>query len=328
MLVKRFSILLSIIYITIIFQSCDKDEPDYSPPPTVQNFRVLLAQDLKVQLAWSASPVSDFYAYVLTREDSISSIEKVLDTIYTKTDTTYLDIVDSYDISYTYRIYAIDINGNISYPAIITQVSSGNSLPPSVPDSIEISAKNNDGQTLISLSWKSLDYDIDKFVIIKSWADTSDTIFVDYPKTSYIDTNITIQTRYYYKIQAVDLGGKVSSFSQLVSDIPLLPPELLAPEDSSIIADSVIEFSWKKVDGAVAYKLYISATPSVEEFYKEVVVDSTSSIIVKRVSLSTLPEIKAGETYYWAVATLTKLDGDINSVSKKWMFIYKPASGE
>jgi len=95
--------------------------------------------------------------------------------------------------------------------------------PPAVPSGLQVIAGN--GQ--VSLSWNAnTQVDLSHYQIYRSttggFTPTQSNLIdkVDKPDTTFIDTGLTNETRYYYRISAVDNAGNESEFSDEVNATP------------------------------------------------------------------------------------------------------------
>jgi Zn-dependent metalloprotease/uncharacterized protein YjdB/fibronectin type 3 domain-containing protein len=110
--------------------------------------------------------------------------------------------------------------------------------------------------------------------------------------TSYINTGLTTNTTYYYKIRSYNTAGTsklYGSFSSAVSakPIPSVPTSVKATSSSY----NSINISWITVSGASGYEVY-RATSSTGPYSK---ISTTSALSFKNTSLTT------GKAYYYEV---------------------------
>lgn len=76
-------------------------------------------------------------------------------------------------------------------------------------------------------------------------------------KISYIDTNVTGNTKYYYKVRAYDSAGGVSVASPVRSIVYLATPDVRSQCDK----DGKAYVEWEPVKGATEYRVYAYADP-------------------------------------------------------------------
>lgn len=318
---RALLLCLSIIF-TII--GCTREiqqitEPDTTPPSPPQGIYVYFAGDGMVILVWQNNKESDLAFYKIYRSTNnvnFSFISKTYENIFSDKD---LD----YDTTYYYYITAVDNSGNESEPSIIVSAKPRNLYPPVQPYGLTVEAHNDPDGIYVNLSWlKNPDGDIKHYKIFRSVIPNftihdSNLVGIS-SKNFYRDTlNLSVNQRYYYKIVATDKGGLESRPSFEENDIILKQPELIKPENNAITSYDII-FSWRKVENASGCIIFVSTSRFGNEIWKKVVYQENSidTILVPY----TGPILRSGRTYFWKVATFTKGENIINSISETRSF--------
>lgn len=317
-------VLFLCLCLFIFLSGCRKEvqqliEPDLIPPSPPQGLYVYFAGDGMVILIWQNNRESDLAFYKIYRStDSVnfSFIAQAYENIFADKE---LD----YDTTYYYYITAVDNSGNESEPSLIVKAKPINLYPPIQPLGLTVEAHNDINEIYINLSWyKNPDGDIKLYKIFRAQTQNFETINSNLIGTSttnfYRDTlNLSINQRYYYKIIAVDKGGLESKPSYEESDIILRSPELIKPENNAITGYD-LTFKWKKVENATGYIVFISTSKFGNEIWKKVIYQESSNDTIS-VSYSG-SSLYNGKTYFWKVATFTKDENIINSISETRSF--------
>jgi hypothetical protein len=131
--------------------------------------------------------------------------------------------------------------------------------------------------------------------------------------TSFLDTGLTANIEYYYKIMANDSVHKIESqFSAEVSAITMTvqPPALISPANGTTGQPLIRNLSWSAVSGATSYHVQVSRDSTFTTIFAE---DST------RISDSlTLTGLANSTSYYWRVRS--KDPGGVSIWTSSWSF--------
>ena len=115
---------------------------------------------------------------------------------------------------------------------------------------------------------------------------------------TYFDNFAQMNSRYYYKITAVDFGNKESLPSVANSDLILNSTQLQTPSNLSKFT-APFKFQWTAVDSAVAYKVFVGNSPFADVIWESVKVQSNETTY----NGSTLTTSKV---YYWWVGSYSR----------------------
>lgn len=168
---------------------------------------------------------------------------------------TFKDTVPRWEATYYYRVLAKNSDGMVSEPSEIVQA-----LIPAIPEPTGLTA--NVSENSVTLSWTGVK-GINTYRIERSqngifWDD-----LIEVNATSYQDRNLDWETKYYYRVRAVD-GGQVSEPSEIVSAQTPAPPVPEAPRITYIVDNTNVEMSWNYQRNCDGYKVYINNSLAAE----------------------------------------------------------------
>ncbi|WP_139173540.1 fibronectin type III domain-containing protein [Geodermatophilus telluris] len=169
---------------------------DLTAPATPAGLRAV-AGDGRVVLSWTANSEPDLAAYVVLRNGV--EVARVTGTSWTDT-----GVVN--DTTYPYRLAAVDGHGNTSAasdPAVTARPT--DQTAPATPRGL--TAVAGDGRVVLSWTANS-EPDLDRYVVYRDGAEV-----VRLTGTSWVDTGVTNDTTYAYRLAAVDTHANVSPTS-------------------------------------------------------------------------------------------------------------------
>jgi fibronectin type 3 domain-containing protein len=275
---------------------------DSDPPSTPANFTLLGGGDGQVRLRWSKNLEVDFSYYNLYR--SVNNINN-FSLLVQLTQIEYLDRFLEYDSTYYYYLTAIDKAGNESDETTIIDAQPLNVAAPQPPIFLIASGLNNPLQSIqeIRLSWTPPDIgDLLRYKIYRS----SDSDFVANTNTlidsttiaNYSDRFLLPNTKYYYKVIAVDKGFKESLASRVSSDLILTSPILISPANQTRFITPRI-FNWASVENSVAYTVFVGKGPFSDVIWSSVITKDTEI-------LYNGPALATSQVYYWWVGAYSR----------------------
>ncbi|MCB9207139.1 MAG: hypothetical protein H6610_04355 [Ignavibacteriales bacterium] len=325
----KYSLNIVIIVCLISLTNCSDETtmPDTNPPNTPQNFTLLGGGDGQARFRWTKSNEPDLQFYRLYRAVNNPNL---LDTLVETTQTEYLDQFLSYDSTYYYGLAAVDFNDNESELSHIIDVQPLNISAPLPPTFLIVNAFNNtiENRKYINLSWLppaagDLSYFKIYRGITKDFIINSNSLIDSTLLGTYYDNLVETNKRFYYKVKAVDIGGKESAVSIGNSDLILDNPELTSPSNFSKFT-SPFTFKWNSVDSAKAYKVFVGNSPFADIIWESNKIKSTETNYQG-------PKFVTSKLYYWWVGTysrdkilvdnVTELEAQINSLSTVRSFI-------
>ena len=110
-------------------------------------------------------------------------------------------------------------------------------------------------------------------------------------------TNLTPNTRYYWRVRAFTTQGHYSAWSKVFElRAAILPPALFTPTNGSPVGSRKPTLDWSDVAGASGYSIQISTTPT----FSKLLVNANTTSLSSYKPGSNLP---ANKTLYWRVRT-------------------------
>lgn len=324
----RFSFFSAAVLILALY-SCRENQVIESggnpvPDPPL-DLSVFAAYDGEVGIEWVRDQKADLKGFNIYR--SINDTLNFTQIGFTS-DNYFIDKFLEYNITYSYRVTAVDKYAVESRPSRITHAKPANLYPPSVPQYILINGRNWNDTIAVSLSWNtSPESDLSGYMIYRDTTTSFSSDSAEYSvftnRNVFLDRhNLKLLKKYYYKISAVDKGNLSSKTSGLVSDLILNKPTLNSPADGITITD-LKNFRFRTCSKPAAYRLVIQN----DEFSGPVAQLNFSSDITD--SLITVDMTSAGlsgfRKYYWRVMAFTGSSDQPNSISGLFSFVYNPA---
>lgn len=224
-------------------------------------------------------------------------------------------------------------NKNVAYNTTgIIDVRPNNISSPTSPTNVTVFGHNfaNLSQIEFVITWTSPN--ISDLLRFRIYRETEPSFRVD--PTSLVDsTTVAIYTDrnvkpgdfFYYKITSVDAGLKSSLPSTPKGDRILEKVELTNPSNR-IEFMPPYQFTWKPVEHAVAYKLFVGRSQLADTIW-------TSKKTIETTTIYQGGRFEANSIYYWWVAAYSKKDSvitekqivspDINSRSLIWTFFVR-----
>lgn len=275
---------------------------DNTPPETPRNFTSMGGGDGQVHFRWEKSKEIDLKTYRIYRSvNDMASFSKLVELAQTE----YTDRFLEYDATYYYYISALDNAGNESPPSNIIDIQPLNISAPQPPSQVIVSGYNNPllNQKVVKINWTPPDIGDLKHYIIHRGANPDFTpdgsTCIDSTGIAfYTDAAVQINTRYYYKIIAVDKGLKTSLPSKPGGDWILAGPVLMVPANNTRFG-SPWTFTWNPVENAAKYEVFLGNGPFSEAFWTSGKIDKTE---IAYTGISML----AGKVYYWWVGAYSQ----------------------
>ncbi len=312
--------------IAAIFSGCERNAPtdvtgDGLPPAVPTNVRVYSAYEGEIEIVWHANVEIDLKGYNIYRSTDSTNFSFIdfSDQNY------YLDDSLNYSTKYFYRISAIDLENHESQLSSVVSAVPMNVYPPLAPRFPEINARNWLGEVSIYLTWDpGYETDIAGFYIYRSIASgftpDSTSLAGFSPSPDFSDTsNLSLLTRYYYKIVAVDKGNLKSDPSSEVNDEILPMAGIVYP--AGTIRANTLTFKFIAVSVPATYEISLQTNPFFGEIWSK---DVTINTINDTVSVDyDGNSVSYNISYYWRVATYTN-SSDPNSISPLTEFLIQP----
>ena len=289
------------------------------PPVPPGNLVVEKIRDGEIWLVWEESREGDLAFYVVYRGEEGRAAAAV-DSIFINR---FLDRALDYETEYTYFVTAVDQEGNESAPSKSVSGQPFNNLSPLAPTGLRAAAHNIFilDQLEILLDWdENAEADLAEYRVYRSaepgFALAADNLQAGVKEPRYVDQEIEVGTVYYYRVSAVDRGGKESAPSASAFDVALSLPEPVEPiqgEETS----SIPRFSWRPVPHALSYRVVVTTSPTSGEISDMPLTSDTTAVFTGHSQASGEPvALQSGQVYYWKILASTREDGGENSVSQ------------
>jgi hypothetical protein len=294
-----------------------------------ENLTVEKIGDGEIWLRWEGQEEGPLY--VVYRAQN-KGAEVAVDSLFS---TSFRDLGLEYEVEYTYYVTSVGGDGRESDPSNVVSGQPFNNLSPQAPRALRAIAHNFSvpaspqavsvplaGWSAVSIS---LDWDLNPesdLSVYKVFRSTSEDfepgeqyMVAEVTEPHFIDNDVEVGTVYYYRITAVDRGGKESAASQWASDVALVLPELVRPVQGEQTSQTPV-FYWKKVNEAKNYRVIVTSSPTSGEVSDMPLVGDTTAVFVGRPLLSgDRAQLESSQVYYWKVIAGTKDSGVENSVS-------------
>jgi len=191
-----------------------------SPPTAVVLFAPSAATQSSLTLYLTQNQDNDFYSYRIYRgkTSSVNNDSLLVNTILTRSTTSYTDTGLSSNTIYYYKVYVFDRSGLFSG----SNLENGTTLENKPPAKVTVSVSSVDS-TSLRVSWsQNRDFDFNFYQVFRvdTVGGNTDTISVaivsQQGTTSYTDSHLNVGARYCYYVIVYDLLGLVSDPSNLV----------------------------------------------------------------------------------------------------------------
>ncbi|MCA9733786.1 MAG: hypothetical protein H6696_04230 [Deferribacteres bacterium] len=298
--------LLFVLSPITLFMFCGKitAPADIEPPESPANFTLIGGGDGQAHFRWSKNVEPDFDKYLIYRSvGDINTFTLIGETRQNE----FVDVFLSYEIVYYYYITAIDFADNESEPTGVIDVRPINISSPASPTNVTVYGHNypNLNQLEFVITWAPPNVsDLLMFRIYRGTDPSfqvNETTLIDSTSVGiYYDRNVNLGDTYYYKITSVDIGLKSSLPSVANGDWILNSAELTNPSNR-IEFTSPYQFSWKPVQNAKAYKVFVALSPLADTIW-------TSPKSIDTTALYQGTDFTANSIYYWWVAAYSKED--------------------
>jgi fibronectin type 3 domain-containing protein len=273
--------------------------PDTAPPSVPGGLTASSTQPTVAALSWNPSTDNVGVAgYAVFRNGVM---------VATTAQAFYVDSGVSDGTTYSYFVEAFDLGGNVSAPSLTTNVTTWNTLPPTVPTNLVGTAVTCQD---INLTWSAAtdQVGIGSYRVFRGTSPGNLTqVATTYSTpTSYSNYPLAPSTKYYFGVEAVDTDGNASPMSALISTstlaLPSSPTKLVATASST----SAIGLSWTAGPSGmplIGYYVFRGTTPS-----------NLTQVATTSATSYTGYSLTPGTTYYFAVEEFDK-GGNVSPMS-------------
>jgi parallel beta-helix repeat protein len=211
---------------------------DETKPSAPAGLNATAISDSEIKLVWDANTDADLAGYHVfmnqSGEDAAGKFE--LKKILVGDSTTYTVTGLSEQVTYHFKMRAFDEVPNNSSFSLVASATPPDLNAPAAPTGLRIIGSN---ETSITITWNAnLETDlVGYFVYRGSGTSFSPVNVVPINDTFYIDSGLIPQTKYYYKVTAVDDAPWESAESEIVSG------DTTAVSQAPVINNSISDFS-------------------------------------------------------------------------------------
>lgn len=328
---KRFVILKTLAFTLIFLVSCGKitAPADDIPPAMPANFILIGAGDGQASFRWAANSEADFAKFLIYRAvGSATDFVQIAET----TANEFVDQFLEYERVYYYYITAVDFAGNQSNSTVIIDVRPLNVSSPAPPRNITVFGHNYSdlNQLEMVISWTPPSAsDIWKYFVYKSstpgFEASSENLIDSTTVSIFADRDVKPGDVFYYRISTMDLGRRQGIPSSAKSDV-ILEKVLLESPSNRIQFGSPFQFSWKKVEGAQNYKIFVSTSPLANVVWSSAKTQQLNGFYAGSA-------LTPGALYYWWVSAYSQnnlvnddgdtVEPDVNTRSDIWTFFVR-----
>jgi len=289
---------------------------DLTPPPVPTDLLIRQIGNGSVTLEWA--PVSDpgLRGYHVYWQGGATVDTLKANRRFTAANTLTISDLD-YETTYSFAVSSIDQSNNESALSVSRSGTPYNTTPPLPPEGVDLVAENIDFPR-ITLYWIEntepdiARYDIYRALSVSGLSDSTNRV-AKVTQNNFIDTGVQVGTIYYYRVKAVDKGGRESPPSAFVSDAVLQKVTLLSPINFTYVGLNPI-LTWEAVAGARKYNVVITTSRIGGEIWNVEVDGATTKI-----AYSGNTKLISGNTYWWKVGAIS--NREINSVSDTGSFV-------
>ncbi|ODA40592.1 fibronectin type III domain-containing protein [Desulfosporosinus sp. BG] len=162
----------------------------------------------EISLDWNS--VNDATSYCIYRATSYSGTYTKIDTVTTTSYTDDTDLAD--DTTYYYKVQAVNSTGTSAYSSIVF-ATTDESDALSAPDDLTATVKSS---SKISLEWDSVSNATSYYIYRSTSYSGTYSKIATTTTSSYTNTSLSADTKYYYKVKAVN-SSETSAYSSIVS---------------------------------------------------------------------------------------------------------------
>ena len=186
-------------------------------PPTKPVFKSFLANNGEVELNWVPSSSFDALKTLIYRKEKGKPDDWQLISTVALPGNQFIDKTAKTSVAYLYTLVTMDTSGLESEPVVPLTISLTDNSPKTEID--KFSSIVNRQENNITLSWKYKTAEVSEFLLYRSTKESKPTLYKVFQKTenTYVDTNLLINTKYTYLLQAVFNSGALSPMKKIVA---------------------------------------------------------------------------------------------------------------
>ena len=228
-----------------------------TPPSAPGNLTPSVPSTTEIDLSWTASTSSVGLAnYIVQRCQGAGCTNYAQIASFAANITSYNDTGLTASTTYSYRVQASDTSGNLS--AFSNVASATTQGPPSTPTNLGATVIS---ATQINLSWNasSSSAGLANYIVQRcQGAGCTNFSQIGTPTgTSLSDTGLAQGTTYVYRVQAKDVNGNLSGFSNSASATTQTPPSTPSNVNANATSATQITVTWTASSSTVGLANYI-----------------------------------------------------------------------
>ncbi|MEO1053662.1 MAG: fibronectin type III domain-containing protein [Bacteroidota bacterium] len=230
--------------------------PTVPTPPT--NLAATAAGTDRIDLAWD--DVATETSYTISRSTTSGTGFTVLAANIAANTTTYSDIELTPNTTYFYKIEAINGSGSSGQTAEVSATT--DAIPvPAVPTNLTATAAGTDR---INLTWDDVATETSYTISRSTTSGTGFTVLaanIEINTTAYSDIELTANTTYFYKIEAINGSGSSGQTVEVSATTDAIPvPSIPANFTATTAGIDQIDLSWDDVATETSYTISRSTT--------------------------------------------------------------------
>ena len=254
----------------------------------------LVNQENNIQFVWNKAPQNTTYLLQLSPDSTFSDYNSIIKKSVNDTAVQLYNL--NYNTIFYWHVKAFNIDGAESNWSVIRNFETKLS-PPQILHPYGIGL-----DTALIFEWLPVDSAKKYRLQISSNKNFDDAslLFNSIVDSSGLSVpNFKLAHTYFWRISALNSKGDSSDWSKIIQlQIRLATPEVIFPKDSSNNVDTVVNFSWSKVDSAVNYRLVVSTDTSFTKLLTDTVISSTQISLTK---------FEHYTRYYWRLLALNRV---------------------
>ena len=309
-------IVLSIGLLSGCSSSTGGSKVDVTPPPVPSGLTITEIGNGAVSLSWKSVSDKGLKGYSVFW---MSGAE--IDTLQANHRFVTINSITisglDYDTEYSFAVSSIDKSDNESALSVKESGTPYNTTSPAHPSGVDLVAVNIDS-SLITVYWnKNEESDFEYYrlhrALTAAGLEDSTSFITTLTEEIYVDTDVEVGMNYYYRLTAVDKGGRESAPSEIVNDY-VLPEVILISPVGRETAGTSPTFKWENVQGAKKYNFVLFTSSIGGEIWNTTVManDNPDETIIQT-TYNGKTRLIVGNTYYWVVGAISRKE--INSKS-------------
>lgn len=303
--------------IFLILTSLGISAPPSIPIPSTP-IKGAVNQSVSLFLNWNAVASASTYRVQISTDQFFSS-SVVDDSTIVNIDGQLIQNIQIVGLTnntkYYWRVAAKNVDGWSSFSAT-SDFTTIIGAPTSPTLSAPLDGSTNQ-PTSLSLSWSAVTSATTYHIQVSLDPQFLNTVLdTSLSATSRIISNLSNSTTYYWRVQAVNIGGNSSYSSARYFSTVISTPVVIAPINNAINQPVSVTLLWKAVPFAEAYHLQVAADSSFLSFLlfdtdvPHIFAQDTQTVVVEGLTNST--------KYYWRLNS--KIGTSVSSYSSRYLF--------